>query len=138
MDHNLRDVIAILEEIRHLVRGPNTDVIWSRYNTVEEALADIDQHIARLIMGDLSKIGDVKVLFAPTCAFQEISLGSGWSDEYLEIAARFDEVYAKLSDASGAMLSRAGPKPCPVPTPRKHESSHGSHAFAAALTAGWF
>jgi hypothetical protein len=119
VDQNLRDIIAILGEIRELVRGPNTDVIWSRYNTIDEALADIDQHIARLTMSDVSKIGDVKLLFAPTGAFQEISLGSGWSDEYLEIAARFDKVYEKLSDMSGAMLSWADVEISSNPNPAK-------------------
>jgi len=102
VDQNLRDVITILEEIRHILRGPNTDVIWSRYNTVDEALADIDQHIARLTMGDISKIWDVMLLFGPTAAFQEISLGSGWSEEFLEIAARFDKAYEKLSDRTNS------------------------------------
>jgi hypothetical protein len=51
---------------------------------------------------------DVILLFGPTAAFQEISLASGWSAEFLEIAARFDKAYEKLSVMPGAMLSRAG------------------------------
>jgi hypothetical protein len=119
VDQNLHDVIAILGEIRELVRGPNADVIWSSYNTGEEALTDIDQHIARLTTGDTSKLRNLALLFAPTGNFQEISLGSGWSDEFLEIAARFDKAYEKLSDTSGAMLSRADVEISPNPNPAK-------------------
>jgi hypothetical protein len=62
---------------------------------------------------------DVILLFGPTAAFQEISLASRWSAEFLEIAARFDKAYEKLSVMPGAMLSRACPETSSSPNPAK-------------------
>ena len=86
----VEEIVAILEEVASILKLPDMDVAWSRYNNVEEAVEDINQHNARLRRGDLSKMQDLTLLFAPTGSLQEISISSGWGTPFLSIAARFD------------------------------------------------
>lgn len=88
------ELIKIMKEVKEIIDSPNTDVTWSRYNTVEEIIKDLDSCIEQLNQEDKSAIEKLKILFAPTGAFQEISIDSGWSDRYLELANRFDEILA--------------------------------------------
>jgi hypothetical protein len=88
--NHAEDLIGILEGVARILERPDTDVAWSRYNTVEEAVEDMNQHVARLRKGDFAKVEDLVTLFAPTGSLQEISISSGWGDAYREIAARFD------------------------------------------------
>jgi hypothetical protein len=90
------EVIGILQEVKHVLEVPGTDVAWSRYKSVEEAVGDIHQHIERLRAGDVSKIDDLTLLFAPTGSLQEISISSGWGEAFLYLAARFDRVIEPL------------------------------------------
>ena len=87
----LNEIIQILKEIRILIESESTDITWSRYSTVEDVLFDIDLHIEHLEKANLSKIKDLKLLFAPTGSFQEISISSGWDKQFLTLADRFDK-----------------------------------------------
>lgn len=86
------ELIKIIKEVKEIVDSPNTDVAWSGYNDVEEVIKDLDFYIKQLKQKDKSVIEELKILFAPTGAFQEISIDNGWSDKYLELANRFDEL----------------------------------------------
>jgi hypothetical protein len=90
------EVIGILQQVKHIVELPGTDVAWSRYNIVEEAVEDIDQHIDRLRRGDLSKIEYLTLLFAPTGSLQEISISCGWGERFIYLSARFDRAIEPL------------------------------------------
>ena len=90
MARTLDDAIVVLEEIAQRLREPDTDVAYSRYNSREEAVADINSHLGRLRVGDHSGIGDLESLFGPTGSLQEISLTNGWGERFLDLAARFD------------------------------------------------
>jgi hypothetical protein len=46
-----------------------------------------------------TKVGRRRLRLAPTGSLQEISISSGWGDEFLEIAARFDRAVAPLRQA---------------------------------------
>lgn len=85
------EVIGILQQVKQFLGLPHTDVVWSRYDSVEEAVDDIDRHMERLRSGDLTGMEDLRLLFAPTGSLQEISISSGWGEELLHLAARFDQ-----------------------------------------------
>lgn len=89
---NYAGIVTILKEVKDIIDSPNTDVIWSGYETVKEAIEDLDLYIKKMSQSDEAVIEDVKYLFAPTGRLQEISIDSGWGDEFLEIAERFDEL----------------------------------------------
>jgi hypothetical protein len=50
----------------------------------------LDRQIAVLEAGQLPHKLELAVLFAPTGPMQEVSLSSGWAQEFLALAARFD------------------------------------------------
>jgi hypothetical protein len=92
----LCEIIDILNEIIRIVRRSEIDVVWSGYDTTDDVLSDLTGHIARLTNNDLSRRKELKILFAPTGPLQEIALSSGWGDQFLSIAERFDQEMKKI------------------------------------------
>jgi hypothetical protein len=90
IDINETILIEILETIKKLILEPRTDISWSTFDSKDELIIEIDAHIKKLNLKDFSKIKDLILLFAPTSDFQEISLSSGWSNQYLNISEKFD------------------------------------------------
>ena len=95
--NDLRKLIAILKETRILIAKAGNDFSWSSWKDQNQAITEIDSRIAELEHGTIPEMG---VLFAPTGPIQEVSLSSGWGDEFLELAARFDKEYAAARDGS--------------------------------------
>ena len=85
-------LVEVLEEAKALLARPENDFAWSSFGGCKEAIAEIDEHIARVKNGDTSRRPDLRMLFAPTGPIQEVSVSSGWGDEFLELAQRFDAV----------------------------------------------
>jgi hypothetical protein len=94
---DLQKLIAILKETRILIARDGNDFSWSSWIDQEHAFSEIDSVIASLENGLVPEIG---VLFAPTGPIQELSLSSGWGDEFLELAERFDKEYAIVRNRS--------------------------------------
>ena len=90
IDNNEIALIEILETVKKLILEPRTDISWSTFDSKDELITEIDTHIQQLNLRDISKVKDLILLFAPTSDFQEISLSSGWGNQYLNISARFD------------------------------------------------
>ena len=85
-------LIAVLREARVLLALQDNDFAWSSWEDSVAALREIDGLISCIEAGDLPTRLDVSVLFAPTGPIQEVSLSSGWAYEFLDVAARFDEM----------------------------------------------
>ena len=81
---------SVLREARSLLARPENDFAWSSWPDAGAALAELDGLIATLEAGRLPSRLAVSVLFAPTGPIQEVSLSSGWADEFLALAARWD------------------------------------------------
>ena len=92
MEREIKEIISLLKIIRGYVSSENSDVIMSTFNTNKDVINIIDNHIAMLLESDISRINELIVLFLPTSDFQEISISNGWSEEYLKIANRFDNL----------------------------------------------
>ncbi|CAH1232213.1 hypothetical protein PAECIP111891_06975 [Paenibacillus allorhizoplanae] len=92
--HNLNDLLDLLTELSNLIDSPNTDVTWSRFETVVDVLMTIDTFKQQLKLGKDIAISELIILFGPTGSFQEISIDSGWGEKFLKLAARFDEIVA--------------------------------------------
>lgn len=89
-------LIAVLHDIRALLARPDNDFFWSRWAGETEALADIDAVLRRINAGETVQIQSLELLFAPTGSLQEVSLSSGWGEEFVRIAKRFDAAIADL------------------------------------------
>lgn len=89
-------VINILEIIKDLINRPEMDIIRSRFDTKDEVINGLDSHIINLKRKDFTEIEDLIILFAPTSDLQEISLASGWGEQFLTLSERFDSAIEDL------------------------------------------
>ncbi len=96
MEH-LQKLIAILQETRALLALAGNDFSWSSWIDQDQALSEIDSILTELENGS---VPDMRVLFVPTGPIQEVSINSGWGNEFLELAERFDKVYASVKNQS--------------------------------------
>jgi hypothetical protein len=90
------ELIEIMEEVKHLIRLPNTDISWSQYNSIDDLLKDLMTYTNRLGAKDETVIDRLKFLFAPTSEFQDIAIDSGWSDKYFELSTKFEKLVLKI------------------------------------------
>ena len=85
-----QQLVEVLREAQALLALPGNDFAWSSWEDAPAALAELDRQIAAIEGGRLPPQLDLAVLFAPTGPMQEVSLSSGWAQQFLEVAARFD------------------------------------------------
>jgi hypothetical protein len=89
-------LVEVLQEARGLLARPDNDFAWSSWEGAEDALRELDKLITRIQAGDMPKRLDLEVLFAPTGPVQEVSLSSGWGQEFLKLAEKFDSAIEKV------------------------------------------
>jgi hypothetical protein len=94
-------LIAVLREAAALLARPQNDFAWSSWEDADQALAEISRHIAALEAGNLPPRLQLTVLFAPTGAIQEVSISSGWGEEFLSLADRFDRAERRAYGVGG-------------------------------------
>lgn len=83
-------LIEVLVETKVWLSRSENDFVWSSWDSVDEALTEIEGHIARVKNGDGSRVYRLQLIFAPTGPMQEVAISSGWGDEFLSLASRFD------------------------------------------------
>ena len=86
---------AILTEVCVLLDRPDADTGWSSYS-ISDARSTLQQHLQRIEAGDLSRVWDIYVLFAPTGLVMETSMASGWSERYVELSDRLEGVVGAM------------------------------------------
>ena len=89
-------LVEVLQETRGFLARPSNDFAWSRWDSAQDALGEIDNLIKRIQAGDMPDRLDLRVLFAPTGSIQEVSLSSGWGQEFIELADKFDSAIASV------------------------------------------
>jgi len=90
-------LIDVLLEARTLLSRPDNDFSRSTWDDAAEAVAEIDAALKRVRADDVAPGRmpiAITVLFAPTGPLQEVALSSGWGDEFLAVADRFDTAIA--------------------------------------------
>ena len=86
---DVTQVLAVVDEVRALLARPDNDYSWSSFGDAESALSELDELVAEVrAHGQVPFM--LRVLFAPTGPIQEVSLSSGWGDDFLALAKRFD------------------------------------------------
>jgi hypothetical protein len=90
-------LLSVLQETQAVLRRPDNDFAWSKWDDAGKAVSDFDSHLAAIEHDDFSRMSDLSLLFAPTGAIQEVAESSGWGAEFLALAARFDKAAAKVS-----------------------------------------
>ena len=91
-----KEMVGVLQEAKALVQQPGNDFAWASWHGLEDAVAELDDLIRQVESGKVENPVMLRVIFAPTGPLQELSLDSGWADEFMELANRFDEAYEKM------------------------------------------
>jgi hypothetical protein len=86
----LANLIDVLTRTRQLLLMPDNDFAWLQWDDAASAVRDIDRFIEVLREGKLPPRMNLSILFAPTGSLQEVSLSSGWGDEFIALSAQFD------------------------------------------------
>lgn len=92
----IQKLVSVLREAEDFLKRPNNDFAWSPWDNAADALREIDGLISRIESGDMPKRIDLEILFAPTGPIQEVSLSSGWGQEFLALAERFDAAVSNV------------------------------------------
>jgi len=93
-------LIKVLQETRTFLALPDNNFLWSPWPDANTALAEIDNVITQLETGIIPNKQkfkqELELLFAPTCHIQEVSVSSGWADQFLGLSEKFDYEINKL------------------------------------------
>lgn len=100
---SLPQLIRVFEDAKVLVARPGNDFSYSGWAGVSGAYAELDVVLAALRGGDGSGVDSI--YFLPTGPLQELAISSGWGDEFLALADRFDAAVAAPADEFCPCLS---------------------------------
>ncbi|GAB4053636.1 hypothetical protein [Spirosoma litoris] len=92
MTHELIDII---ESVKAEFTD-TSDLLWTGYDSANEAREELNEYITQLRQGDQSGLETLQAHFWPSCTFQEHALMNGWSEKYMELSQKFDRIYAKI------------------------------------------
>ena len=91
-----RELLDILTEARLLLARPYNNFDWSSWADTAAALREVDELISAMESDRLPSRFSIATLFAPTGPIQEVSISSGWGDEFLSLADRCDDATESL------------------------------------------
>jgi hypothetical protein len=77
-----------------------TDVAWTSYDRPSELHKEIDASIDLLHRRDFTGVERGSFLFAPTASLQEHAISNGWTREYVDLSAAFDQVRESIKSCS--------------------------------------
>jgi len=80
-------LVSLLQELRALLARPDNDFSWSSWGDSGAALREIDAFISVARSG---AVPDLEILLVPTGPAQEVSLSSGWANEFLSLTNRIE------------------------------------------------
>lgn len=121
MSVDLTALLAVLHDVRACLARPDNDFTWSSFVDEEIALAEIDAAIAAVRAGQPPLM--LTVLFAPTGPIQETAMSSGWAEEFLALADRFDAAWEGGADPVDPVdpAAHADRRPGPPPEHRHRQ-----------------
>lgn len=94
--NDFQKVRHILEQIKSWTTN-ETDTVGPGYENGEKFLIDLSQDIEKIKFCDFATLDKLKMHFAPTSAYQAISLSNGWGDNFLKLAEEFDNLHKKIA-----------------------------------------
>ena len=84
-------LLDVLQDAKVLISRPWNDFVWSEWDSASTALAEIQGIEEQITNNDFSRLSHLELIFAPTGAMQELSMASGWADDFLSLVNRFDK-----------------------------------------------
>jgi hypothetical protein len=91
------DLIQVFRDARALLARPDNRIGWaSGWESLRDGLAEVDSFLDALKDGGEPPSIKMRVLFGPTSDMQEVSIASGWPNEFLALAERFDHALERF------------------------------------------
>jgi len=87
-----KEMLQILQAVIFLLSRPDNDFTWSSWGNQQNAIEYVSAIIDELRSGHISDFTKLAVLFAPTGPIQEVSINSGWIEEFMQLAVIFDRI----------------------------------------------
>ncbi|HET6503400.1 MAG TPA: hypothetical protein VFG87_21835 [Amycolatopsis sp.] len=88
----LRDLIS---DLLSILRTGDHDILWTRYDSVEDVITELEQLRDRIKDGDPDARQRLRFLCLPTGAIDEIAISSGWAGAWVElIDGKYRSVFA--------------------------------------------
>ena len=87
---SVHQLISIFVEVRKLVAREDNNFDRSCWDDSSAALAEIDSVLEKLCNFGLLPESKMNFFFLPTGPLQEVSISSGWGDEFCDLADSFD------------------------------------------------
>jgi hypothetical protein len=69
---------------------------WTSYKNASDLRDNLDEFISELKAMDMTCLGILQILFAPTGTLQEHSLSNGWENDYLDLSKKFDLICSSM------------------------------------------
>ncbi len=88
----LAQLKSVLGATLELLSLPQNDFSYSSWIDQDAATSEFQELISALDSESIPDLRLLGALFAPTGPIQEVSLSSGWAEEFLRLAEKFDEV----------------------------------------------
>jgi hypothetical protein len=93
------ELIEIIKKVKEQITD-DSDMVWMHYDNAKQLRDELDVNVQKLTLGDTSSLVELKNLFLPTAALQEHAISNGLSDDYLKLAAKFDNLYSTIKNRS--------------------------------------
>ncbi len=85
---------------------PETDIAFTRFKNPDDLKQSLLGELSELEKGNMDKLIVFYGHFLPTSTFQELSIQNGWTDEYIDISGRIDELYMRLKPVETQELNK--------------------------------
>lgn len=89
----MKELRSLLERTLDLLEE-SEESVWSPL-TPKEVADNLKKEIEKLALKNEVDKDALILEFAPTSTIQEIAMSYGWSEEYLKLAERFDQLMSK-------------------------------------------
>ncbi|MDR1773682.1 MAG: hypothetical protein LBR30_02280 [Clostridioides sp.] len=99
---NIEGLIADIKTILALYDLPSSDFSWSEYDSKEDAVEEMQNILESVESGDYSVLRRLRTLLLPTGSIQEISIDSGWAQEYIIIGSRMEKLIDLIMSSSNS------------------------------------
>jgi hypothetical protein len=91
---NIHKITSLIKEIIEIIQLPSTNTDFSEWDTPLDAVNHFNRILKELESdgGKTTAIAKLKIIFAPTGSLQDLAISSGWGNEYLDLAEKFDHL----------------------------------------------
>jgi len=88
-----KELRTLLAQVRELLARTENRFEWSGWENSDDAFEEFDALVTAVLDDrDQPARRSLKILFIPTGPIQEVSISSGWGQEFLALSDRIDQL----------------------------------------------